>query len=268
MPDISHIFRKLRIYTSIGAVLFLGGVKILAQWNPLDDTAAFIHLAPGNIFSFTCDGFDVAVQMTATDARVFDLRFIHDSDSFVLTGVTPGLHADLHVLPHYVGGDTIIVDGFFDPNFTGSTVIVTLHFEPLNELGDQTTLVGFLDGQGFSGTGEAPEPMVMAGDSSTVVLEGTPPLPPDSVIIIPMQDDSVGLHWKPVILDEDNDPVVNPGYLIEFEDVINNGGIYDSIGFTTDTFFYHDFIIFEFDPGDSGVVNIGTYRIRALKCQY
>lgn len=260
-------FFKLRKFTWVCAVLLFWGANIFAQRNPLDDTAAFINLSPGNISAFTCEGFDVNIQMTATNARVFDLRFIHDSDNFALTGVTPGGLASMHVLPHYVGGDTIAIDGFFHPNFTGTTLVATLHFVPIDVVGDQTTLVGFLDGQGFSGTGEAPEPMVITGDSSSVSLEGTPPLPPDSLVIVPMMDDSVCLHWSPVTLDEDNDPVVNPGYLVEFEDVINNQGVYDSIGFTLDTFFYHDFIIYEFDPGDTGVVNLGTYRIRALKCQ-
>lgn len=259
--------RKARRFILICALVLFVSAKNFAQRSPLDDTAAFIHLAPSNVFALTCNGFDVNVQMTATNARVFDLRFVFDGDNYALTSVTPGGLGSLHLLPHLVDGDTIAIDGFFHPNFTGSTLIANLHFEPVNPVGDQVTIVGFLDGQGFSGTGEAPEVIHINGDTTIANLEGTPPLPPDSLIIVPVLDDSVCLHWKAVTLDEDNDPVVNPWYLVEFEDVINNQGIYDSIGVTQDTFFYHDFIIYEFDPGDTGVVNIGTYQIRALKCE-
>ncbi len=258
--------RILRISYCVCAVFVLGGVKLFAQQSPLDDTAAFIHLAPNPVNGFACDEFVVNVQITATNARVFDLRFIYDSDNFTLTSVTEGSHAALNLMPHMVDSDTLYLDGFFHPNFTGTTVLASLHFMANNLVGDQLTMVGFIDGQGFSGTGEAPDPMIIIGDSTTVNLEGTLPLPPDLLVIVPILADSVCLHWHAVHYDTDGDTVINPQYLVEFEDVLNNQGIYNSIGTTFDTFFYHDFIIYEFDPGDTGTVNVGTYRIRATKC--
>lgn len=258
--------RFLRIYSCVCAVFIFSGVKLFAQANPLDDTAAFIHLAPNPVNGFACDEFTVNVQMTATNARVFDLRFVFDASDYTLVSVTEGSHAALNLMPHMVDSDTISLDGFFHPNFTGTTVIASLHFMANNLVGDQLTLVGFVDGQGFSGTGEAPDPMIIIGDSTSVNLEGTLPLPPDSLVIIPILADSVCLRWHSVHYDTDGDTVINPQYLVEFEDVLNNQGIYNSIGTTFDTFFYHDFIIYEFDPGDTGTVNVGTYRIRATKC--
>ncbi len=258
--------RFLRINYCVCVVFILASARLFAQSNPLDDTAAFIHLAPNPVHGFACDEFTVNVQMTATNARVIDLRFVFSSADFALTGVTEGGHASLNLMPHLVENDTLSLDGFFHPNFTGTTVIATLHFMANNLVGDQLTMVGFIDGQGFSGTGEAPDPMIILGDTTNVVLEGTLPLPPDSLIIIPILADSVCLRWHAVHYDTDGDTVINPQYLVEFEDVLNNQGVYNPIGTTFDTFFYHDFIIYEFDPGDTGTVNVGTYRIRATKC--
>lgn len=257
---------QLRIF-SVCAILFCCSAKLFAQLNPLDDTAAFIHLSPNPVHGFACDPFTVNVNMTATDARVFELRFVLDAANFNLIGVTAGSHPALHVLPHLLDGDTLWLDGFFHPNFTGSTVVASLHFAAVGPVGDQITSIGFLDGQGFSGTGETPEPIIMIGDSTTINLEGTVPLPPESLVISPVLDDSVCLRWHSVDYDTDGDTVIHPQYLVEFEDGINNQGVFIPIGSTFDTFFYHDFIIFEFDPGDTGTVNIGTYRIRASKCQ-
>ncbi|MCB1060654.1 MAG: hypothetical protein KDB65_10505 [Calditrichaeota bacterium] len=249
------------------AVLLLFGVKLFAQRGTLDDTAAFIHLSPSTIFAYTCEGYTVNVQMTGTNVRVFDLRFVFDSANFTLVSVTPGPNPNLHILPHLVDGDTISVDGFFHPNFTGTAVIASLTFEPINLLGDQSTIVGFLDGQGFSGTGEMPDPINMNGDTTAITLEGTKPLAPDSVTIFPIMADSVCLSWRSVTLDEDNDPISNPWYQIELEDVINDEGNYIPVGTTQDTFFYHDFVVYTFDPGDTGVVNIGNYHVITLKCE-
>lgn len=265
--DMFSLVIRLRVLVTVCAVFVLSGAKLFAQFDPLDDTAAFIHLVPNPVTGYTCEEVDVNVHMVATDARVFDLQFVFDSDNFMVAGVTPGTHADLNVMPYLVEADTITIDGFFHPNFTGSTVIATMHFMALNELGDQSTLVGFLVGQGFSGDSDNPEAMLISGDSTTINLEGTPPLAPESLIINNMMDDSVLLRWRPVDLDVDSDPVFNPWYMVEFEDVLNNEGTYSSIGSTQDTFFYHDFIIYDFDPGDTGTVNVGTYRIKALKCE-
>ncbi|MBK6765056.1 MAG: hypothetical protein IPG71_01750 [bacterium] len=249
------------------AVFVFGSVKLLAQFDPLDDTAAFIHLAPNPVSGFTCEEFAVNIQLTATDARVFELRFVFDAADYQLVAVTPGSLAALHVLPHMVDADTIWLDGYFHPNFTGLTTIATLHFIALAPLGDHSTLIGLLDGQGWSGTADAPEPMLIGGDSTTVNLEGTPPLPPETLVIKNFLDDSVRLTWHKVTLDEDSDPVVSPWYIVEFEDILNNEGVYTPIGNTQDTFFYHDFIIYDFDPGDTSTVNAATYRIRATKCE-
>jgi len=257
----------LRAPLAVYAVLFLGGAQLFSQHRPLDDTAAFVHLAPNPVNAVACDGHHVDVVLTGTNVRVFDLRFVFDSANYILDSVTAGSHLNLHVMPHLVNGDTIWLDAFFHPNFTGSTTIATLHFAPLDLNVDQTTFVGFLDGQGFSGTGEAPEPMIILGDTTTVQIDGNAPLAPDSLVIIPFADDSVGLYWYPVRFDVDGDPVVNPSYLIEFEDTWNNTGIVYPVGSTNDTFYYDDYIYLTFNPGDSGTVNAGVYRVRANKCQ-
>lgn len=260
------LHKKLRLYCCICAVLALKSVNLLAQPSPLDDTAGFVHLAPNPVNGFACDEFTVNVQLTATNARVFELRFILDTANYTLISITAGAHPSLNLMPHLIDGDTLYLDGFFHPNFTGTSVIANLQLIANNLVGDQVTMLGFLDGQGYSGTGDAPEPMIILGDSTNVNLEGTLPLPPDSLIITPVLDDSVRLQWKSVHYDTDGDTVINPQYMVEFEDVLNNQGIYTNIGTTFDTFFYHDFIMFEFDPGDTGTVNVGTYRIRATKC--
>lgn len=257
----------LRALLLATAVLFLFSVKLFAQRNPLDDTAAFIHLAPSTIDAFTCEGYTINVQMTGTDVRVFDLRFVFDASDFNLVSVVPGPNPNLHVLPHLVDGDTIAIDGFFHPNFTGTTLIASLTFAPVNVVGDQNTILGFIDGQGFSGTGEVPEVIAMNGDTSTISLEGTKPLPPDTTTIFPYYIDSVRVSWTPVTLDEDNDPIINPWYLIEFEDVKNTEGVINPIGTTQDTFFHHDYVMFSFNPGDTSTVNIGRYQVRALRCE-
>ncbi len=258
---------RLRGHLLVCAVFVFAGVKLFAQRGPLDDTAAFIHLAPNPVSGLACNDFAISIQMTGTNARVFDLRFVFDAAGYTVTSVVQGPHPALHVLPHLVEGDTLSIDGFFHPNFTGTTVIATVYFSAVNQSIDQSTIVGFLDGQGFSGTGEAPEPINMSGDSTVVNLEGSVPLPPDSVTIVSILADSVRVTWTKVTTDVDAGPVVSPWYLVEFEDVLNNQGVYFPIGATQDTFFYHDFIIFSFDPYDSGTVNVGTYRIKALKCE-
>ncbi len=261
------LINLLRVPVTVCAVIVFGTAQVFSQRNPLDDTAAFIHLAPNPVTAFTCEDFDINIQLTGTNVRVCELRFVFDAANYTPTSISAGLHPNLHVLPFYIEGDTLWVDAFFHPNFTGSTVVATLHFTPVNLVGNQTTMVGFLDGQGFSGTGEHPEPMIIVGDSTGVVLDGSATLPPESLIIVPMQDDSICLHWNPVRFDLDGDPVVNPTYFVEFEDTWNNTGVYTTVGTTMDTFFYDDYILYEFNPGDSGTVNAGVYRIRALKCQ-
>ncbi|MCB9365885.1 MAG: fibronectin type III domain-containing protein [Calditrichaeota bacterium] len=247
--------------------MLFAGASIFAQQRNLDDTAAYINLTPGLVTGLSCEDFVVNIQMTATDARVFDLRFVFESSDFVVTDVIPGPHPDLHILPHLVESDTLSIDGFFHPNFTGTTLLASVHMSAINQGTDHNSFIGFLDGQGFSGTGEAPEAISMDGDTTLIALEGTVPLPPDSVIIIPMMDDSVRVEWKPVTLDIDGGPVVSPWYIVEFEDALNNEGIYIPIDTTQSTYIYHDFIVFDFDPGDTSTVNVGTYRVKALKCQ-
>jgi len=237
---------------------------------PLDDTAAFIHLAPAYQNVLACDSFAVNVLMTATNARVFDLRFVHVSADYELLSVTPGPHPNLHILPHDTTADTISVDGFFHPNFTGTTTIATLWLMKRTMVDDDTTEVGFIAGQGYSGTADLPEPIVFNGDTAIIDVEGTPPLAPTELIIIPyytyaVSVDSVCLHWNPVYYDEDGDTLIAPEYDVVFEDVLNNSGVLVPIGMTTDTFYCDDYIVQDFFPYDSSIVNVGTYRIHTKR---
>ena len=109
----------------------------------LDDTAGFIHLTP-NPFSTLCETpFSITLIATLTDARVFELRFLFDQDYLQLLSVTPGSETRLHILPEQVSGDTLWLDGFFHPNFTGTTALATLTFYSLLIPDDDTTRIGF-----------------------------------------------------------------------------------------------------------------------------
>jgi hypothetical protein len=209
----------------------------------------------------------VSVVATLTDARVFDLVFVFDQANLNLLGVTPGSDSRLHLLPFDLAADTLRVDGFFHPNFpAGSVTLATLRCKAISSA-DATALIGFVHGQGFSGTSEAPQPIQISGDTCTVFVDGTPPRAPDSLIIIslpnPYQADSVRLQWRHVTRDLYGNPVTNPRYTVYLHDVLNNADF--TIASLLDTFIYDEFVHITFP--ETTVVNIGVYEVRACKTQ-
>ena len=99
-----------------------------------------------------------------------------------------------------------------------------------------------------------------------IVIDGTPPRPPDSLIIIvpyPAGDDSVRLQWSHVRLDIHGNPVNNPLYTVYLHDVLNH--VDYTVAVLPDTFVYDNFVHITFP--ETTVVNIGTYEVRACKTQ-
>ncbi|MFH1011765.1 MAG: hypothetical protein V1784_11100 [bacterium] len=242
------------------------------QEAPLDDTAGFIHLTPNPIHTLCETSFHIAIIATLTDARVFDLTFLLPQAFFQLRAVTPGSEPSLHILPEYLSGDTLWLDGFFHPNFTGTTTLAILTVHSLCIPGDDTSRIGFLDGQGYSGTADFPEVILLSGDTTTIYIECTPPENPWEMIIIPIQTDSVCLRWHPIFFDVDGDTVINPTYVIYRMDQLLLPPTLDSIGATFDTFFYDDYIqIWHPLPPDTAgsisYLNATTYEVRARKTQ-
>jgi len=238
---------------------------------PLDDTPGIVDLEPDSSHVLACAYASLTVDITVTDARVFDLQFSFDPARLQIQSITPGSEPTLNVLPPLISGSSLTLDAFFHPNFTGTTNLVTISYYVNPVLADDTTTVYFEFGQGYSGTADVPEPIVFSGDSAVIYIEGTPPLPPNELLISPLaypaHDDSILLRWHPVYYDFDGDTVVNPLYVVYREDVINDQGVYDSVFSTPDTFYYDDFLIFSFDPGDTGSVNVATFKVHARKTQ-
>jgi hypothetical protein len=238
----------------------------------VDDTGGFIHLTPSVQRVLTTSNTTVAIHATLTDARVFGLRFYFDSARLQLTSVAPGADTTLHIPGYQLTGDTLNLDGFFHPNFSGNTTIATLNLHVLPVAHDDTAHIGLFFGQGYSGTGDAPQPIDFTGDTATIFIEATPPLPPTHLVIRPIDGDSVKMIWRPVRFDLDGDAVINPRYVIYLTDVINAPNDTDSIGTTFDTTFFDDFIKYTFNadsaaPYDSIIVNNAIYQVRARKTQ-
>jgi len=244
----------------------------LTDWR-LDDTAGFIHLTPNPDHALCGTPFSIALIATLTDARVFELRFLVDEDFLQVLSVTPGSDTSLHILPEQVLGDTLWLDGFFHPNFTGTISLATLTLYPVPIPADDTTEIGFLDGRGYSGTPESPGLIILSGDTSTAYIDCTPPQVPWEMIIVPIDTDSVCLRWHPIFYDVDGDTVIDPLYVIYRTDQLMTPTILDSIGATLDTFFYDDYIQVSHPrpPDSTGVVsgtcNATTYEVRARKTQ-
>jgi hypothetical protein len=232
----------------------------------LDETGGFIHIAPGVIHTNNgCTQFVVTIRATLTDARVFGLKFSFNQADLELLSAVPGEDPRLHVLPTQLAADTLRIDGFFHPNFPAGTVTVaTLTIHAIAPA-DVTTLIGFLDGQGYSGDADHPQLIMLSGDTATVFVDGTAPRAPDSLIIIPLpypaHDDSIRLQWKRVTLDLHGNPVINPLYHVSLHDVLNSTDYL--VATLLDTFIYDDFVQITFPC--STVVNIGLYEVRACK---
>jgi hypothetical protein len=236
--------------------------------NGLDDTGGFIHLTPGVIQTNNgCSEFSVSIVATLTDARVFGLSFAFDQSNLELLSVTPGSDPRLNLLPTQLSANTLRVDGFFHPNFpAGAVTLATLTVKAIAPF-DTTTAIGFVNGNGFSGTTDTPQPIMLSGDTATVIVDGTPPRPPDSLIIItlpyPAHDDSVRLQWRRVTQDIHGHPVNHPQYTIYLHDVLNDTSL--ALATLPDTFLYDEFIHITFPC--TTVVNIGVYEVRACKTQ-
>ncbi len=239
--------------------------------NPLDDTGGFIHFVPSLTHVLACDTFQIALTGTFTDARVWSLDLLFDNPPLVLLSVIPGPHTSLHVMPHLLDGDTLFIDGFFHPNFSGNTTLATLVMTTILPPADDTGRVGFMTGEGFSGTSDDPEPIQISGDTSYVFIEATPPEIPSQVIIdvLPYatHDDSILVMWRRVFYDVDGDTLINPLYRVFLTDVLNSDLDTVLVGVTPDTFYYSTYVQNTFQPGDTGVVNVGVFQVRARKTQ-
>lgn len=272
----------------IGLGLLLTAGLIIGVWIsvaaqpriPLDDTTVvFINVAPNLVHTTNgCAQFSVSVHATLTNARVFHLAFCFDQTKLALLNVMPAADPGLNLLPHNLAANVLTVDGFFHPNRTGVNILLFTITGKAIAAADAMTDIGFISGVGFGGGYEQPDTLLFSGDTTTVLIEGTPPRPPAEVVIHPFISlpgsvaDSVGVYWRPVVLDMDGGPVINPLYRVLLNDVLN-GTMYD-LGMTPDTFFYNDFIVNTFALQDSIapidtsiVVNVGVYEIRACKTQ-
>jgi hypothetical protein len=261
------------LFTTLLVLLSTALLPDPADGQTLDDTGGFLHTTPNFIHTTNgCGQFTISFSATLTDARVFGLRFYFDQTNLELISITSGSDPTLHLMPDSLYSDTLWLDGFFSPNKTGSNVILaTLTVKAISP-GDVTTHIGFLDGMGFSGTGENPESILFNGDSATVMIEGTAPRPPQGVIIVPLippsTDDSVRIQWHPVTLDLDGNAVVNPLYHVMLHDVVHDTAF--TIAETPDTFLYDRYIHYNFpisNPPDTVWTNIGYYEVRACKTQ-
>jgi hypothetical protein len=225
-----------------------------------------IHLTPSIIHTNNgCSEFSVAISAGFCDARNFDLSFGFDQSSLELLSVTPGSDTTLHLLPELLGGNVLHLDGFFHPNkSTGLMTLATLTCRAIAPA-DITTQIPFVSGQGYSGTADNPVPIDFSGDTATVVIDGTLPLAPDSLVIItlpyPSTSDSVRLQWRRVRRDMHGNPVVNPLYHVYLHDVINDADY--TVASLLDTFIYDEFVHITFP--ETTVVNIGLYEVRACK---
>jgi hypothetical protein len=237
--------------------------------SPLDDVPGIVNVDPDSSRVLACTQVSITVDAELLDARVFDLQFAVDSARLQLLDVIPGSESTLHIMPVSMSGTTLTVDGFFHPNFTGNTNLVTFTFYVKPVTDDDTTVVRFEDGQGYSGTYDNPVAIQFSGDSAVIYIEGTPPEPPTELLITrlnyPAYDDSVLLQWHPVFHDIDGDTLINPLYVVYREHVVADPGILDSIGSTPDTFFYDTSITMNPDTGT--VKNATTLSVKVRKTQ-
>jgi hypothetical protein len=260
----------LLVYTA-GILLALAGFGFAEPplHRDLDDTGGFVHVAPGIVRTTNgCSQFSLSVVLTATDARVFGLRFYFDQSNLELLSVTSGADTTLSLAPALLQSDTLHLDGFFHPNFPAGSVTVAVITAKAVSPGDANTVIGFLDGRGFSGQSDDAEVIIFSGDTSNVLIEGSAPLPPAGVVILPFRSppdhaDSVGIYWHPVTRDIDGGTVLNPLYTVYCRDIKHDTTF--AVGETSDTLVYNNFISHTYMPGDTGVVNIGMYWITACR---
>ena len=106
----------------------------------LDNTNAVISV-PDSIHAVICTPFNLVVRGTFTDARNFDLHFYFPASEFTLLSVTAGSDPNLHILPYQITGDSLYVDGFWHPNFTGTDTLFTLHIYPAITLSDSIAYI-------------------------------------------------------------------------------------------------------------------------------
>jgi hypothetical protein len=265
----------LRVCVLFSILLFLDCLPLPAaasprsSGTPLDDTFGTVSLVPDTVLVLACTPVSIAVNIALTDARVFDLQFAFDPARLQFLSAIPGSDPSLHLMPPSASGGSLLLDGFFHPNFTGTAALAILNFYVNPVTDDDTTIVRFAAGQGYSGTENSPIPIQFSGDSTVILIEGTPPEPPTELLITrlnyPAHGDSVLLQWHPVFFDVDGDTLINPLYVVYREHVVPNPGVFDSIGSTPDTFLYDPSIILNPDPGD--VKNASTLRVVVRKTQ-
>lgn len=258
---------------SRGFILIVSALLLLALpsafCQPLDDTSGIVNLNPDSSHVLACTQVSLTLEFTVADARVFDLHLLLDPARLQFLSMAAGSEATMHLMPTSFSGSHLIVDGFFEPNFSGTTLVATLTFYVNPTIGDDTTVVRFDYGQGYSGTAENPIPIAFAGDSAVIYIEGTPALPPNQLLLTrqawPANDDSILATWFPVYWDLDGDTLINPLYVVYREHPVTNPGVLDSVGATADTFFWDYSIITNPDP--ISVSNTSTFIVVARKTQ-
>ncbi len=235
---------------AVSALLLL--VLPAAFCQPLDDTSGIVNLDPDSSLVLACTQVSLTLEFTVTDARVFDLHLLLDPARLQFLSMTAGSEATMHLLPVSLSGNHLTVDGFFEPNFSGTTLVATLTFYVNPTIGDDTTVVRFDYGQGYSGTAENPIPIAFVGDSAVIYIEGTLPPPPNQLLLTrqawPANNDSILATWFPVYWDLDGDTLINQLYVVYREHPVANPGVLDSIGATADTFFWDLSIATNPDP--------------------
>jgi hypothetical protein len=253
----------------IFVLIFLTLSLPAAFGQPVDDTSGIVNLDPDSTRVLACTQVSLTLHISVTDARVFDLHMLIDPARLQLLSLTNGPEPTMHIMPPLLSGSNLTVDGFFEPNLTGTTLVATITFYVNPTVGDDTTTVYFDYGQGYSGTAESPVPILFTGDSAVIYIEGTPPLPPSNLLLIrqpyPTQAVSIEAVWNPVYYDMDGDTLINPLYVIYREHPVSAPGILDSIGATADTFFW-DFSIAT-NPDPVSVQNTSTLQVHTRKTQ-
>jgi len=252
------------------SVLLLTSAVAARPGNTLDDlTAGYVHFLPAVVWTTNgCAEFVVNVEATLTNARAFSFQFYVQSASLDLIEVVPGSAPGLHLMPELLRGDTLWLDGFFDSQTTGPSVSLAALRMRAVAPHDAVTDIRFVQGRGYGGTPSSVDTILFAGGVCTVHIEGTPPLPPDSVIIItepyPAHDDSLLILWHRVTHDADGDTVIHPLYTVYLNDVRRDTTFVATT--TYDTAYWCPYVAHTFWPGDP-TVNATIIWVRACKTQ-
>ena len=273
MRNLRTCFRFRRVWIGIRAAA-LAVFLTYAAWSRADDplrdiSAGYVHFVPAVVWTTNgCAEFVVNVEATLTNARVFSFQFFVDSAAVQLLEVLPGSAAGLHVMPELLRGDTLWLDGFFDDEVTGPNLNLAVLRLRAVAPDDAISQIQFVQGRGYGGEPGAVDTIYFAGGVCVVNIEGTPPRPPDSVVIItqpyPAHDDSVLVLWRRVTRDLDGDAVTNPLYTLYLTDVRRDTTFVATT--TYDTSYWCPYVVHEYWPGDV-TVNAAIIRVTACKTQ-